>query len=127
MVIRIAGKRMYLWRAVYHEGEVLDTLVQRRRDKQAALRLLRKLPRKQGFTPKSLTSDKLGSYGAAFRRVGLSCPHDQGSGRTIARKTRIKSCDDASARCRRSNQPDRPSASSPSMPPSTTISTFSVT
>jgi transposase-like protein len=78
MVIRIAGKRMYLWRAVDHEGEVLDMLVQRRRDKQAALRLLRKLLRKQGFTPKSLTTDKLGSYGAAFRHLGLSCPHDQG-------------------------------------------------
>src|SRR3984893_259047 len=78
MVIRIAGKRMYLWRAVDHEGEVLDMLVQRRRDKQAALRLLRKLLRKQGFKPKSLTNDKLGSYGAAFRHLGLSCPHDQG-------------------------------------------------
>jgi putative transposase len=78
MVIRIAGKRMYLWRAVDHEGEVLDMLVQRRRDKQAALRLLRKLLRKQGFKPKSLTTDKLGSYGAAFRHLGLSCPHDQG-------------------------------------------------
>jgi putative transposase len=78
MVIRIAGKRMYLWRAVDHEGELLDMLVQRRRDKQAALRLLRKLLRKQSFTPKSLTTDKLGSYGAAFRHLGLSCPHDQG-------------------------------------------------
>src|ERR1700756_1158729 len=78
MVVRIAGKRMYLWRAVDHEGEVLDMLVQRRRDTQAALRLLRKLLRKQGFTPKSLTTDKLGSYGAAFRHLGLSCPHDQG-------------------------------------------------
>src|SRR5215831_1398718 len=43
MVVRIAGKRMYLWRAVDHEGEVLDMLVQRRRDTQAALRLMRKL------------------------------------------------------------------------------------
>ena len=43
MVVRIAGKRMYLWRAVDHEGEILDMLVQRRRDTQAALRLMRKL------------------------------------------------------------------------------------
>src|SRR5881394_1380791 len=50
MVVRIAGKRMYLWRAVDHEGEVLDMLVQRRRDNRAALRLMRKLLRKQGFT-----------------------------------------------------------------------------
>src|SRR6266581_5766885 len=46
MVVRIAGKRMYLWRAVDHEGEILDVLVQRRRDKRAALKLMRKLLRK---------------------------------------------------------------------------------
>src|SRR6266851_5954862 len=78
MVIRIAGKRMYLWRAVDHEGEVLDMLVQRRRDKQAALRLMRKLLRKHGFVPKLLTTDKLGSYRSAFRRLRLTSPHEQG-------------------------------------------------
>src|SRR5712672_1416755 len=78
MVIRIAGEHLYLWRAADHEGEVLDMLVQRRRDRRAALRLMRKLLRKQGFTPKSLTTDKLGSYGAAFRHLGLTCPHEQG-------------------------------------------------
>src|SRR4051795_12622458 len=78
MVVRIAGKRMYLWRAVDHEGEVLDMLVQRRRDKRAALRLMRKLLRKQGFAPKLLTTDKLGSYGSAFRQLKLICPHEQG-------------------------------------------------
>src|SRR3984893_3594604 len=78
MVVRIAGKRMYLWRAVDHEGEVLDMLVQRRRDKRAALRLMRKLLRKQGFAPELLTTDKLGSYGSAFRHLRLTCPHQQG-------------------------------------------------
>src|SRR5437868_2767827 len=78
MVVRIAGKRMYLWRAVDHEGEVLDTLVQRRRDKRAALRLIRKLLRKQGFVPRLLTTDKLGSYGSAFRHLRLTRPHEQG-------------------------------------------------
>src|SRR3979411_3475099 len=63
MVVRIGGERMYLWRAVDHEGEILDMLVQRRRDKHAAVRLMRKLLKKQGFTPKSLTTDKLGSHG----------------------------------------------------------------
>ena len=77
MVVRIAGKRMYLWRAVDHEGEVLDMLVQRRRDSRAALRLMRKLLKKQGFAPKLLVTDKLGSYASAFRRLGLSCPHEQ--------------------------------------------------
>src|SRR5437870_5563028 len=46
MVVRIAGGRMYLWRAVDHEGEILGMLVQRRRDSRAALRLMRKLLRK---------------------------------------------------------------------------------
>src|SRR5436305_9139507 len=78
MVVRIAGERMYLWRAVDDEGEVLDMLVQRRRDTRAALRLMRKLLKKQGFAPKSLTTDKLGSYAAAFRHFRFSCRHEQG-------------------------------------------------
>src|SRR6266550_4396036 len=78
MVVQIAGKQMYLWRAVDHEGEVLDMLVQRRRDSRAALRLMRKLLRKQGFAPELLVTDKLGSYGSAFRQLRLTCPHDQG-------------------------------------------------
>src|SRR3979409_28876 len=78
MVVRISGKRMYLWRAVDHEGEILDMLVQRRRDKRAALRLMRKLLRKQGFVPKLLTTDQLGPYGSAFRHLRLTCPREQG-------------------------------------------------
>jgi transposase-like protein len=78
MVVRIAGKHMYLWRAVDHEGEVLDMLVQRRRDKRAALRLMRKLLRKLGFAPKLPVTDKLGSYGAAFRQLRLTGLHEQG-------------------------------------------------
>ena len=78
MVVRIAGKRMYLWRAVDHEGEILDMLVQRRRDCRAALRLMRKLLKKRGFAPKLLVTDKLRSYTAAFRRLRLTCPHEQG-------------------------------------------------
>ena len=80
MVVRIAGARMYLWRAVDHEGEVLDILVQRRRDTRAALRLMRKLLKKQGFAPKLLITDKLRSYAAAFRRLRLTCPHERGCG-----------------------------------------------
>src|SRR5215469_5235952 len=75
MVVRIAGKRMYLWRAVDYEGEILDILVQRRRDTQAALRLIRKLLKKQGFPPKLLVTDKLGSYGSAFRHLRLTARH----------------------------------------------------
>src|ERR671921_661025 len=78
MAVRIAGKQMYLWRAVDDEGEVLDVLVQRRRDKAAALKLMRKLLRKQGFAPSVVTTDKLRSYGAAFTELGLSARHEQG-------------------------------------------------
>jgi transposase-like protein len=78
MVVRIAGRRMYLWRAVDHEGEILDMLVQRRRNKRAALRLMRKLLRKHGVAPKLVVTDKLPSYGAAFRDLRLTCRHDQG-------------------------------------------------
>jgi transposase-like protein len=78
LVVRIAGKRMYLWRAVDDEGEVLDMLVQRRRATRAALRLIRNLLKKQGFMPKSLVTDKLRSYASAFRHLRLTCPHEQG-------------------------------------------------
>src|SRR5689334_11865145 len=78
MVVRIAGRRMYLWRAVDHEGEILDMLVQRRRNKRAALRLVRKLLRKHGVAPKLVVTDKLRSYGAALRDLRLTCRHDQG-------------------------------------------------
>jgi putative transposase len=78
MVVRIAGRRMYLWRAVDHEGEILEVLLQGRRDRRAAGRLMRKLLRKQGFAPKKVTTDRLHSYRAAFRQLGLGCHHEQG-------------------------------------------------
>ena len=59
MVVRIAGKRMYLWRAVDHEGEILEVLVQRRRERRAAVKLMRKLMRKQGLAPKTVVTDCL--------------------------------------------------------------------
>jgi transposase-like protein len=77
MVVSIQGKRMYLWRAVDSEGEVLDLLVQPKRDTASALRLMRKLLR-QGYAPDVLVTDKLGSYGAARRELGLSARHEQG-------------------------------------------------
>ena len=57
------------------EGVVLDMLVQRRRNKKAALRLLGKLLRKTGVSPETITTDKLASYGAALRDLGLSEQH----------------------------------------------------
>ena len=65
MAVTIAGRRFWLWRAVDDEGEVLDLLVQRRRDKAAAVKLMRKLLKKQGFAPDVLVTDKMRSYAAA--------------------------------------------------------------
>jgi len=74
MVVRICGKRMFMWRAVDKEGEVLDMLVQKRRNKAAALKLLRRLLKKQGFVPDEIVTDGLASYQAALRDLGcLDC------------------------------------------------------
>ena len=78
MALMIAGTQFWLWRAVDDEGEVLDLLVQRRRDKAAAVKLMRKLLKKQGFAPDVLVTDKLRSYGAAKAELGLSARHEQG-------------------------------------------------
>ena len=78
MFVTIRGKRMYLWRAVDSEGEVLDFLIQPKRDKKAALKLMRRLFKRQGFVPKWIVTDKLRSYGAALRDLGLSRRHETG-------------------------------------------------
>ena len=65
VVIKIAGKKHWLWRAVDQDGIVLDILVQSRRDKRAAKRLLRKLLKRQCRAPRVMITDKLASYGAA--------------------------------------------------------------
>ena len=78
MVVRIRGRRMYLWRAVDDEGEVLGILVQKRRNKHAALKLLRRLLKNQGIHPETITTDKLASYGAAVRVLGLTARHRPG-------------------------------------------------
>jgi putative transposase len=76
--VRINGKCVYLWRAVDCEGEVLDVLVQSRRNKQAALKLMRKLLKSQGFCPTSVVTDKLPSYGAALSDLGMKARHITG-------------------------------------------------
>jgi len=76
--VRIGGKRTYLWRAVDDEGEVLEVLAQSRRNKRAALKLMRKLLKKQGYSPDKIVTDKLGSYSAALRELGLEHRHVTG-------------------------------------------------
>ena len=94
MVVSIQGRRMYLWRAVDSEGEILDVLVQPRRDKAAALKLMRKLLKKHGYAPSVLVTDKLPSYGAARRELGLTARHEQGLRKNNVPRTRIRWCDD---------------------------------
>ena len=76
--VSITGRQMYLWRAVDDEGEVLDVLVQTRRDKDAALRLMRKLLKNYGLVPSSIVTDRYRAYDAAFRDIGLSGTHLRG-------------------------------------------------
>jgi transposase-like protein len=78
MAVSIAGKRYWLWRAVDGEGEVLDLLVQRTRNRAAAVKLMRKLLKKQGYAPDVLVTEKLRSYGAAKAQLGLSARHERG-------------------------------------------------
>jgi putative transposase len=67
--VRINGKQHYLWRAVDHEGEVLERYVTKCRDKKAALKFIRKAMRKHG-QPEIFVTDKLRSYGAALKETG---------------------------------------------------------
>ena len=76
--VKIGGRRQYLWRAVDQDGDVIDILVQARRDRRAAERFLRKLMKGQGCEPRRLVTDKLGSYRAAHRVVMPSVVHDTG-------------------------------------------------
>ena len=78
MAVRIGGRRMFLWRAVDAEGEALDMPVQKRRNKRAALRLLKKLLTRQGIHPQSFVTDGLASYRAAFNEIGCSDRHHPG-------------------------------------------------
>jgi len=75
MVIAIKGKKYWLWRAVDADGYVLDALIQRRRNKKAALRLMRKLLKGQRVTPRVMITDKLRSYDAGKRNIMPSVEH----------------------------------------------------
>lgn len=78
VVCSIGGKRMFLWRAVDDEGEVLDLVVQRRRDTEAALVLLKRLLRNQPVEPERIVTDGLRSYPAALEALGLRHLHSTG-------------------------------------------------
>ena len=67
--VKINGETHYLWRAVDHEGEVLESYVTKRRDRKAALKFLRKSMKRYG-NPEVIVTDKLRSYGAAMKAIG---------------------------------------------------------
>jgi len=74
----IAGRRMYLWHAIDRNGEILDVLVQRKHDERAALEFMRTLLKKSKAAPRTIVTDKLGSYAAAFRSLKITASHHQG-------------------------------------------------
>ena len=76
LFVNIQGKRQYLWRAVDQDGDVIDILVQPRRNRRAAERFFRKLLKGQGGEPNRLVTDKLRSYGAAHRTTMPSVIHE---------------------------------------------------
>ncbi|MEM1154560.1 MAG: IS6 family transposase [Pseudomonadota bacterium] len=67
--VKIRGATHYLWRAVDHEGEVLENYVTKTRNKSAALRFLRKAMKRYG-APRAIVTDRLRSYGAAIKDIG---------------------------------------------------------
>jgi putative transposase len=127
MAVVIGGKRVWLWRAVESEGEILDVLVQPRRDRAAALRLMRKLLKKQGYAPDVLVTDRLASYTCARRQLGMRAVMSRACERTIGWRIRIRRSDDENRRCCGSSPQGQRSASSLLMQPSTTPSTSNAT
>jgi putative transposase len=75
VVVTIAGKRYWLWRAVDQDGYILDEIVQSRRDTKAAKRLLRRLLKKQGCPPRRMITDKLAYYAAAHHQIMPKTEH----------------------------------------------------
>ena len=75
--MKFNGERHYLWRAVDHEGEVLESFVTKTRDKKAALKFLRKAMRKHG-RPEVVVTDRLRSYGAALKEIGAMARQETG-------------------------------------------------
>jgi putative transposase len=124
--LKIDGRMVYLWRAVDAEGEVLDVLVQSKRNKHAALKLMRKLLRKYAFVPERLITDDLRSYSAAVRDLGIERRHERGRWQNIERRIRISRRGGGSARCSGSRARVQPRNSCQRMPPSTISSTSNV-
>ncbi|MEZ0168780.1 IS6 family transposase [Microvirga sp. TS319] len=75
VVVTIPGRKHWLWRAVDQDGYILDEIVQMHRNTKAAMRLLKRLLKKQGCPPRRMMTDKLGSYAAARRQILQAVEH----------------------------------------------------
>ena len=122
MFVKINGKRHYLWRAVDHEGEVLESFVTKTRDKKTALKFLKRAMKKHGRCEQFVT-DELRSYGAALKDIGAS--DRQETGRWLNNRGRTRTCrsDYKSERCCGSGACEVCRNSPPSTPPSPITST----
>jgi len=97
--VKINGEMHYLWRAVDHEGEILESFVTKRRDKAAALKFIRKAMKRHG-KPRTIVTDRLRSYGAAMKEIGNADRQERpAAGSTIGLRTHIYRSDDANAPC----------------------------
>jgi len=123
--LKIDGRLVYLWRAVDAEGEVLDVLVQAKRNRHAALRLMRKLLKKYGFVPEKLITDDLRSPQPVI--WGSRTAMNAVGGETIELRTHISRPDEENARCNVSRDRAQPSDFSRPMQLSTTPSTSNAT
>ena len=100
MLVRINGEIHYLWRAVDHEGEVLEAYVTKARNRKAALRFLCKVMKRYG-RPESIVTDIFGSYRPALRTIGNGACQETGAGLTIRRRRRTPTSrsDDENEQC----------------------------
>ena len=121
--LKIDGRMVYLWRAVDAEGEVLDVLVQSKRNKHAALKLMRKLLKKYAFVPERFVTDDLRSYGAAARALGLERLHERGRWRNNRAENSHQPTRRRERKCNVSRALDLRRNSFQPTPPFTTLST----
>ena len=97
--VRINGETHYLWRAVDHEGEVLEVFATKRRDRRAALKFLKRTMKRYG-RPRSIVTDRLRSYRSAMKVIGNAADQECGRRSTIGVRIPTSRSDDENERCR---------------------------
>ncbi|MDX3899694.1 MAG: IS6 family transposase [Sphingobium sp.] len=98
MYVKINGEMVYLWRAVDHEGEILESYVTKTRDKKAALAFMKKALKRHG-APEAITTDGLRSYSAAMNELGIATSRRLVAGPTTGWRTATCPSDDESGPC----------------------------